>query len=141
MGSMETAISEIDRLRVALAASEVARQEAERRATGAEAMVAHLKLLIARMRQDRFGASSERGRRLLEQLELELEDLETAIAEDDPANVPGTVARASETDVGRQRARRADRSLRLCRANGSLSRPPCSAHAVVHPVWQNWARA
>ncbi|GCD57383.1 transposase [Acetobacter pasteurianus NBRC 3222] len=106
MGSMETAISEIDRLRVALAASEVARQEAERRATGAEAMVAHLKLLIAKMRQDRFGASSECGRRLLEQLELELEDLETAIAEDDPANVPGTVARASETDVGRQRPAR-----------------------------------
>lgn len=105
---METGILEIDRLRAALAASEVARQEAERRATGAEAMVAHLKLLIAKMRQDRFGASSERGRRLLEQLELELEDLETAIAEDDPANAPGTLARASETGVERQRpARRA----------------------------------
>ncbi|MCE2580642.1 hypothetical protein LDL36_19735 [Komagataeibacter sp. FNDCR1] len=106
MGSMETGISEIDRLRAALAASEVARQEAERRATGAEAMVAHLKLLIAKMRQDRFGASSERGRRLLEQLELELEDLETAIAEDDPANAPETVARASETGVERQRPAR-----------------------------------
>ncbi|QEO18894.1 IS66 family transposase [Acetobacter vaccinii] len=105
---METGILEIDRLRAALAASEVARQEAERRATGAEAMVAHLKLLIAKMRQDRFGASSERGRRLLEQLELELEDLETAIAEDDPANAPGTLTRASETGVERQRpARRA----------------------------------
>ncbi|ARW18360.1 hypothetical protein S101446_03286 (plasmid) [Komagataeibacter europaeus] len=58
MGSVETGISEIDRLRAALAASEVARQEAERRATGPQAMVAHLKLLIVRMRQDRFGASS-----------------------------------------------------------------------------------
>ncbi|WP_408736516.1 IS66 family transposase [Acetobacter senegalensis] len=33
------------------------------------------------MRQDRFGASAERGRRLLDQLELELEKLETTQAE------------------------------------------------------------
>jgi transposase len=44
--------------------------------------VAHLKLLIAKLRHDRFGASSERGRKLLDQLELELEELETAAGED-----------------------------------------------------------
>ncbi|WP_099349533.1 IS66 family transposase [Acetobacter aceti] len=102
---METGTSEIDRLQAALVASEAARQEAEQRATGAEAMVAHLKLLIARMRQDRFGASSERGRRLLDQLELELEDLETAIAEDDAANAPGA-AISSEAASERQRPAR-----------------------------------
>lgn len=102
---METGTSEIDRLRAALVASEAARQEAEQRATGAEAMVAHLKLLIARMRQDRFGASSERGRRLLDQLELELEDLETAIAEGDAANAPGA-AISSEAASERQRPAR-----------------------------------
>ncbi|MBV1835300.1 transposase domain-containing protein [Komagataeibacter pomaceti] len=102
---METGTSEIDRLRAALVASEAARQEAEQRATGGEAMVAHLKLLIARMRQDRFGASSERGRRLLDQLELELEDLETAIAEDDAANAPGA-AISSEAASERQRPAR-----------------------------------
>ena len=107
IADVETGTSEIDRLRVALAASEVARQEAEQRATGAEAMVAHLKLLIARMRQDRFGASSERGRRLLDQLELELEDLETAIAEDDPANAPG--AATVSPDVASERRRPARR--------------------------------
>ena len=78
-------------------------KEAEQRATGAEAMVAHLKLLIARMRQDRFCASSERGWRLLDQLELELEDLETAIAEDDPANVPGAAIVSPEVGSERQR--------------------------------------
>ena len=36
---------DIAALRAALAAAELARQEAEARATGAEAMVAHLKLL------------------------------------------------------------------------------------------------
>jgi transposase len=63
------ALDEIAQLRTALAA-------AEARASGAEAMVAHLKLQIAKLRQDRFGASSERSRKLLEQMELQLEDLE-----------------------------------------------------------------
>nr|WP_259650287.1 IS66 family transposase [Gluconacetobacter diazotrophicus] len=69
-------------------------------------MVAHLKLLIARMRQDRFGASSERGRRLLDQLELELEDLETAIAEDDPANTSGAAIVSPEAASERRRPAR-----------------------------------
>src|SRR3712207_5486590 len=45
-------------------------------------MVAHLKLLIARLKRDRFGASSERGRKLIDQLELELGELVAAASED-----------------------------------------------------------
>jgi transposase len=37
------------------------------------------------MRHDRFGASSERGRKLLDQLELQLEEAEAAATEDDTA--------------------------------------------------------
>jgi transposase len=48
-------------------------------------MVAHLKLLIAKLKRDRFGASAERGRKLLDQLEMQLEELETAAAEDEAA--------------------------------------------------------
>ena len=69
---------DIDALRAALAAEQLARREAEARASGAEAMVAHLKLLIAKLKRDRFGASSERGRKVLDQLELQLEELESA---------------------------------------------------------------
>jgi len=76
---------EVVALRAALAAAEQARLEAEARASGAEALVAQLKLMIAKMRQDRFGASSERGRKLLDQMELELEELETASGEADAA--------------------------------------------------------
>ena len=36
-------------------------------------MVAYLKLLIAKMKRERFGQSAERGRKLLDQLELRLE--------------------------------------------------------------------
>ena len=79
---------DIDALRTALVAEQLARREAEARASGAEAMVAHLKLLIAKLKHDRFGASSERGRKLLDQMEFELEELETAAAEDAAAVDP-----------------------------------------------------
>ena len=67
--------AEIAALRAALVA-------AEARATSAEAEVEHLKLQIAKLRRERYGQSSERGRHLLDQLELQLEELETAAAED-----------------------------------------------------------
>ena len=79
---------DIETLRAALAIEQLARREAEARASGAEAMVAHLKLLIARLKHDRFGASSERGRKLLDQMELQLEELETTAAEDGVALGP-----------------------------------------------------
>jgi transposase len=75
--------NDVDALRAALAAEREARRAAEARASGAEAMVAHLKLLIAKLKHDKYGASSEHGRKLLlDQLELELEELETAASED-----------------------------------------------------------
>ena len=85
---------DIDALRTALAAERAARQSAEARATGAEAMIAHLKLLIAKLQRDRFGPTSERSRRLLDQLELQLEELEanTAEAYAEPVEPPGPVA-------------------------------------------------
>jgi hypothetical protein len=61
----------------ARAASEQRAADAEARATGLEAEVRNsaaeiedLKLTIAKMRRDKFGASSERGAKLLDQLEL-----------------------------------------------------------------------
>ena len=49
----DTIPADIDALRTALAAEQSARREAEARASGAEAMVAHLKLLIARLKHDK----------------------------------------------------------------------------------------
>jgi transposase len=73
----------VDALKAALATERQARQEAEARATGAEAMVAHLKLVIAKLRRERFGPSAERGAKLLAQLELQLEELEASASEDE----------------------------------------------------------
>jgi transposase len=92
MDTPDTTPLDVDALRAALATERTARREAEARATGAEAMVAHLKLLIAKLRHDQYGASSERGRKLLDQLEFELEELEANGAED---------ARGLDADAGK----------------------------------------
>src|SRR5437773_6390288 len=75
----------LDALKAALAAERMARDMAEARASGAEAMVVHLKLIIAKMKRDRFGQSSERSRKILDQLELQLEELEATATEDEIA--------------------------------------------------------
>ncbi|HEX3347435.1 MAG TPA: transposase, partial [Acetobacteraceae bacterium] len=89
----DTLPDDIDALKAALLAERAARRESEVRAAGAEAMVAHLKLMIAKLKHDRFGASAERGRKLLDQLEMQLEELETATGEAEAAaasTAPGT---------------------------------------------------
>ena len=73
---------DLETLKAALLAERAARHEAEARAAGAEAMIAHLKLMIAKLKRERFGTSSEHRRRLLNQLELQLEELEATATED-----------------------------------------------------------
>src|SRR6202047_1712147 len=53
----------------------------EARAAGAEAMIAHMKLVIAKLRREQYGQASERGRKVLDQLELQLEELEAETSE------------------------------------------------------------
>jgi transposase len=49
----------------------------------AEALIAHLRLAIEKMRRELYGQRAERKARLLDQMELELEELEAAAAEDE----------------------------------------------------------
>ena len=55
--------------------------KAEARALDLDAQIAHLKLTIAKMRRTEFGASSENGSRLLDQLEMQLGELVAAVSE------------------------------------------------------------
>ena len=55
------------------------------RESAIEAVIAHLKLQIAKLRREQYGASAERTHRLLDQLELQLEDLEADASENDLA--------------------------------------------------------
>jgi transposase len=53
------------------------------RLSGAEALIEHLQLVIAKMKRAIYGPRSERSQRLLDQLELELEELAAAVGEDE----------------------------------------------------------
>jgi transposase len=70
-------------LRAATVEAELANAQA--RASATEALIAHLKLQIAKLRREQYGPSAERSRRLLDQMELELADLEADASEDDLA--------------------------------------------------------
>ena len=60
--------------------AELARARAE--ASSAEALIAHLRLAIEKMRRELYGQRSERKAHLLNQMELKLEELEADAAED-----------------------------------------------------------
>jgi hypothetical protein len=49
----------------------------------AQALIVHLKLQIEKLRQEIFGPRSERSARLLDQMELQLEELEASATEDE----------------------------------------------------------
>ena len=92
MNADDSLPDDIAMLKAALIAERSRRIDAETRAAhatanmaSAEVLIAHLKLAIEKMRRELYGSRSERGARLLDQMELELEDLEASAAEDEIA--------------------------------------------------------
>ena len=63
--------------------SELATERAQR--SNDQALIAHMKLVIAKMKREKFGPRSEKSQRLLDQMELQLEDLEATATEDELA--------------------------------------------------------
>lgn len=91
---MEAAISplpdDVEALKALVAAMARKADEAEAKLANAmahqsaiEVLIAHLKLQIAKLKREQYGPSAERSRRLLDQMELQLEELEADAAEDD----------------------------------------------------------
>ena len=80
--------------RATSAEAELANARARESAT--EALISHYKLQIAKLKREQYGPSAERTRRLLAQMEFELEDLEADAAEEDLA---AETAAAMTTDV------------------------------------------
>ncbi len=68
---------------LAQARAEVASARAE--ASSAEALITHMRLEIEKLKRDLFGTRNERKARLVEQMELQLEELEAAATEDELA--------------------------------------------------------
>jgi transposase len=70
---------------VMIRAERAARLAAEAAVTGARLEIERLRLLLAKARREQYGRSSERGAKLIEQLELQLADLEETTAEEETA--------------------------------------------------------
>ena len=75
---------DIDALKAALI-------EARAKLSGAQALIEHLQLVIAKMKREMFGPRSERSQRLIDQLELQLEELAAAAGEDETKAAAATV--------------------------------------------------
>jgi transposase len=97
---------DIEALKAALviAHAEVASVRAQR--SNDQALIAHLKLQIEKLNRDRYGPRSERTGRLLDQMELQLEELEASATEDELA---AEMAAAKTTKVASFTRRRPSR--------------------------------
>ena len=96
-------------LRIARAEAEhVAAELAAERARRSEdqALIAHLKLTIEKLKRDKYGPHSERTVRLLDQLELQLADLEAAATEDELAAEASARRTTTVASFARQRPSR-----------------------------------
>ena len=72
-----------DQLPVGEDALKAALIETRAKLAGAHALIEYLQLTIAKMKREQFGPRSERSQRLLDQLELQLEELAAATGEDE----------------------------------------------------------
>ncbi len=99
---MDAPPDDIDALRAALAeararaeAAEAEAAAARAKASGDQALIAHLRLEVEKLRRQLFGTRSERTARLLDQLEFQLEELEASAGEDEAAaeRIAGASAR------------------------------------------------
>jgi len=69
--------------KAASAVAEAARAAANM--SSAEALITHQKLVIEKLKRELYGSRSEHGRKLLDQMELELEELEASASQDEIA--------------------------------------------------------
>ena len=74
---------DIDALKALLLKERAEVAAAHAKLSDSDAIIAHLKLQIAKLKREQHGQSSERSSRLIDQLELQLEEVEATASEDD----------------------------------------------------------
>jgi hypothetical protein len=82
---LESLPDDVETLKAALMVARAEAAAARARQSDDHALIAHLKLQIEKLNRDRYGPRSERTGRLLDQLELTLEELESSATEDELA--------------------------------------------------------
>ena len=99
MSAADSLPGDVETLKALLRARDAELVQARAETSSAEALIAHLRLTIEKMRRDLYGARGERHARLLDQMELELEELEAAAAEDELAAEPAAASANDATTV------------------------------------------
>ena len=74
---------DVDALKALLLKERAEVAAAHAKLSDSDAIIAHLKLQIAKLKREQYGQSSERSSRLIDQLELQLEEIEASASEDD----------------------------------------------------------
>src|ERR1700704_4609185 len=82
---VEALPDDVEALKAALIVARAEAAAARAQQSDDQALIAHLKLQIEKLNRDRYGPRSERTARLLDQLELTLEELESSATEDELA--------------------------------------------------------
>ena len=118
-----------ERARAAHADAELALARAQLSDTAAT--IARQSLEIAKLRRQIYGPLSERTARLIEQMELALEELEADATEDEIAAERAAARTSNVAPFTRNRPSRS-RSLNICRASASSfpRQPPATAAAA-----------
>jgi transposase len=106
-------------------AERAARLAAEADRSNGAALIAHLKLQIEKLRRELYGSRSERKVRLLDQMELELEDLEAAAAEDEIAAQTAAARMPADGPVQRRSPSRKPFPAHLPRERVVILAPEC----------------
>src|SRR5215510_13515178 len=78
--------------------------ETRAKLSGAEALIVHLQLVIAKMKREMFGPRGEKSQRLIDQMELQLEELVAAKGEEEEAKIE--TARVQVQGFMRRQAKR-----------------------------------
>jgi hypothetical protein len=99
MNTNDSLPDDVETLQRLLLASNAELAQARAEASSAEALIAHLRLTIEKLRRDIFGPRNERKARLLDQMELQLEELEAAAAEDELEAEKAAAASGDATSV------------------------------------------
>jgi transposase len=79
------AAEDVEALKTALATAQAELAAARAQQSDDQALIAHMKLQIAKLNRERFGPHAERTARLLDQMELQLEELEASATSDEIA--------------------------------------------------------
>src|SRR5713101_2691050 len=97
---LEALPDDIDALKAALIVARAEAAAARAQQSDDQALIAYLKLQIEKLNRDRYGPCSERTARLLDQLELTLEELEASATQDElAAELAAEKAAAGTTTV------------------------------------------